>query len=486
MTRPSTRRLLVAMVREEWRLHNRLFAGRRFAAFPAVIVLLVAGAGALLVRTGQSTTTVIAGAHALALVFGLHTGSIGLVGRDAIRNLLGDMTLLVFSARTLPVSRRRLFGVFLVKDVAYYAVLFLLPMAVGMLPVLLGAGGSSPSAAPGRSLGPALGSSALLWATLTITFALGIGTTLAVLGLRRYRFLGPVALVAVAAAIGGAWVADLGVLAYTPYGFYEDPSLTRFAGSLTLLAVIFAIGASTFEVTDERASRRTDPLLGRLTDRIGDPLSAKTLLDVHRSAGGFGKVIFSAAVLLGVTAALVDLAGQITGVSPSVGVSFGAILGLTGFTTYNWLTQFDDVDAYRHHPVDVGAVFRAKYRAFLLLGPVVGLAFYLLSVVWLGGPATEVIVGAVLLVGVASYSFGVTVSLTGLSPNEFLFDSVLFAGFGLAVMVPLVPILIVGFALAPIEGHLLVALGLAGAGLGAVGHVLYRRSIPRWMGYHRT
>ena len=478
MTRPSTRRLLVAMVREEWRLHNRLFAGRRFAAFPAFIVLLVAGAGALLVRTGQSTTTVIAGAHALALVFGLHTGSIGLVGRDAIRNLLGEMTLLVFSARTLPVSRRRLFGVFLVKDVAYYAVLFLLPMAIGLLPVLLGASGGGPS--------EAIGSSALLWATLTATFALGIGTTLAVLGLRRYRFLGPLAMVAVAGAIGVAWVAELGVLAYTPYGLYQDPSLTRFAGSLTLLAGIFAIGASTFEVTDERASRRTDPLLGRLADRIGDPLAAKTLLDVHRSAGGFGKVIFSAAVLLGVTAALVDLAGKITGVSPSVGVSFGAILGLTGFTTYNWLTQFDDVDAYRHHPVDVRAVFRAKYRAFLLLGPVVGLAFYLLSVVWLGGPATEVLVGAVLLVGVASYIFGVTVSLTGLSPNEFLFDSVLFAGFGLAVMVPLVPILIVGFALAPLESHLLVALALAGAGLGALGLVLYRRSIPRWMTYHRT
>jgi len=76
--------------------------------------------------------------------------------------------------------------------------------------------------------------------------------------------------------------------------------------------------------------RTVAPAFRRWRDRVGDPVATKTLLDVHRSSGGFGKVLFSAAVLLGVTASLIDLAGQITGVSPSVGISFGAILGLPG------------------------------------------------------------------------------------------------------------------------------------------------------------
>ena len=94
-------------------------------------------------------------------------------------------------------------------------------------------------------------------------------------------------------------------------------------------------------------------------------------------------------------------------------------------------------------------VFEAKFRAFLLLGPLVGLGFYVFALVWRGGPALEALVGAVLLVGVACYIFGMTVYLTGFSPNEFLFDTALFAIFGVAMVVPLVPILVVGFALAP-------------------------------------
>ncbi len=478
MTRTRTRRLLEEMIREEWRMHVRLFAGRRFAAFPVFLSVLVGGTTAVLVRFGHQLESITAGMHALAFVFGLHTGSIGLVGRDAIRNLLGDLTLLVFSARTLPVSRRRLFGVFLVKDVGYYAILFLLPMAIGLAPILLWAPGIAPSAAGGSIL--------LLWATLSATFGLGIGTTLALLGLRSRRVAGTAVLVAVTGAIGAGWVTGFDVVAYTPYGVYRALTLPRVFGTVGLLAGVFVLAGITFDVSDRRTARTAGPAIRPWNDRIGDPLATKTLLDVHRSAGGFGKVIFSAAILLAVTAALVDLAGQITGVSPSVGISFGAILGLTGFTTYNWLTQFDDIDAYRHHPVTVSSVFRAKYRAFLLLGPVVGLVFYLLGLGWLGGRLVEGLVGAILLVGVASYVFGVTVALAGLSPNEFLFDTLLFAAFGLAVMVPLVPILIVGFALAPVPGSLLTALAIAGITLGGVGLGLYRWSLPRWTAHHRT
>jgi hypothetical protein len=190
-------------------------------------------------------------------------------------------------------------------------------------------------------------------------------------------------------------------------------------------------------------------------------------------------------MLFGVTAVLVDLAGEITGVSPSVGVSFGTILGLSGFTTYNWLTQFDDVDSYLTHPLAVADIFRAKFLAFLVLGPLVGLGCYCLALVWRGSTALDAVVGAVVLVGVTCYIFGVTVYLTGLSPNEFLFDTLLFAVFGAAIAVALVPMLIVGFALAPISDLLLAALLAGGVGLGVVGVALFRLSIPKWTNRYR-
>ncbi|MFB6218510.1 MAG: hypothetical protein ABEH77_04920, partial [Halobacteriaceae archaeon] len=118
----TDRTVLAAMAREEFRLHSRLFGGRRFLLFPA-FVAVAAGFGVwALDRVGTPPSATVAGIHALVLLFGLQTGSAGLVGSDAMEGVLGETTLLVFSSATLPLSPRRLLGLFLLKDAGYYAV----------------------------------------------------------------------------------------------------------------------------------------------------------------------------------------------------------------------------------------------------------------------------------------------------------------------------------------------------------------------------
>lgn len=468
-----TKRLFAAMLREEWRLHRELMGGSRFAVFPLAVAVLVAGAVELLAFVGTEPGVVIAGLHGLALVFGIHTGSIGFVGRDALRDLLGDVTLLVFSGRTLPLSQRQLLTTFVVKDVVYYALLFLLPMAAGLLPAALLRGAVGVPAV------------ALLWATLTATFVLGIGITLAGVGLAGRGRLGWVALAGIGVAGAAAWQFGVPLVDYTPYGVFAAPTLPRVAGALALVAGVFLLGGWLFEPTAQRATRTEQPLFRRIQKRVEDPVAAKTLLDVHRSDGGLWKALFSAGILYAVTAVLVDLAGRITGVEPAVGVSFGTILGLTGFTTYNWLTQADGVDAYLAHPLDTGDVLAGKLRAFLLLGPAVGLVFYGVALLRHGAPLLDALAGALLLVGVAAYIFGVTTYLAGLSPNEFLFDTGLFLGFGAAMALPLVPVLVVAFALAPIPASLLAGVSLFGLVLAGVGLLLFRRAVPKWTTHHR-
>lgn len=477
-TDSRTVRVFVEMVREEWRLHSTLFRGSHFALFPVVIALLTAGTVWLLIFTGTEPGTVFAGLHALTFVFGLHTGSIGFVGNDALQNLLGDVTLLVFSARTLPLSRERLLGIFVVKDVIYYSLLFLVPISAGTGLAVFAAGGAG-------GVVQVAGTALLLWTTLVLTFVLGMGATIAGLGLSRKGVPGLVLLAGLGGSIGVIVVSDVELAMLTPYGLFLAGGLLQLATTLGLILGVFLVGVLTFEPTGRQEARTVGPSFRRWWRRIGDPLATKTLLDVHRSSGGFGKVLFSAAIILGITAGLVDLAGEITSVSPSIGISYGTILGLSGFTTYNWLTQADDVDAYLVFPVDVPAIFAAKLRAFLLLGPLVGLVFYGGALAWQGGSVGEAVVGAILLVGVACYIFGTTVYLTGLSPNEFLFDSALFAVFGLAMIVPLVPILVAGFALAPVSAGLLAGLGVGGVGLGIAGLALYRRSLPKWSRRYR-
>ncbi|WP_435346575.1 hypothetical protein [Haloarchaeobius sp. HRN-SO-5] len=471
------RRLFVEMVREEWRLHSELFGGVRFGAFPAFVACITAGTVSLLTTTGTAMHSIVAGVHALAFFFGLHTGSVGFVGRDAMRDVLGDVTMVVFSARTLPISQRKLLGIFLVKDAVYYALLFLLPLSVGFAPAVVTGGDLTWLDLP------------TAWATTTASFLLGVSVTFAAIGLSTRGVSGRALLVGLAAAVGLAYTGGVDVVRFTPYGLFDGGTLAEFVVALVPIPVLLGLGVAVYDTTYVKPARtggRTFQRWQAVLPFDPDGLTVKSLLDVHRSSGGFVKVLFSGGVLFAVSAFLIDLAGIITGVQPSTGVSFGAILGLSAFTTYNWATQFDDVSEYQHYPVSVADVVRAKFRAFAVLALPTGVGYFLLALAWRGARPAEAVVGLVLLLGLECYLFGVTVSLAGFDPNEFLFDTLLFAGFGLAVAVVLVPVLVVGLVLAPVSPTLLVALGGVGVVAGAVGFGLYRRSIPRWERHYRT
>lgn len=466
------RRVFREMLREEWRLHTNLFGGRRFAAFPVMIALIATGATWALTVSGTAIGAVIAGLHALVFAFGLHTGSMGLISRDAVRNLVGDATLLVFSARTLPLSARRLVGIFLAKDAVYYSALFLVPLSVGVVPI--------------AGIG-FLGRLPLLWASLSATFILGALVTFVGIGLTTR-----IPKVAVAGVLIGLiavpWTVGIDPLSLTPYAFFRSPGVLTALTSLLPLGAFAMIGMAAYDPTHRRPVRTSEDRFSPIRDRLGDAdgLLTKTLLDVSRSSGGFWKVVFSSGVLLAVTAGLIRIVQPLTGVEPSVPISFGALLGLSAFTTYNWLTQFDALEEYSHHPVDAAQVFRAKYRAFLLLGFPTVLGSYVVAIVLFGGATVESIVGGILSVGTLLYLFGLTVFLTGFDPNEFLFDTLLYLAFTLGVSVGLVPVLIVGFVLTPISPSFLIGIGVWGLLLGSVGTGLLRRSIPRWSTRYRT
>ncbi|PSQ15210.1 hypothetical protein BRD00_14580 [Halobacteriales archaeon QS_8_69_26] len=497
-----TRTVFTWMLREEWRMHSHLFGGRRFAAFPLFVTLLAAGTAEFLVFAGTDFGAVVAGFHALVFAFGLHTGSIGFVGRDAQENVLPTGTLLVFTGRTLPLSRRYLIAVFLVKDAVFYVFLFLLPLTVGFLPAV----------AEGRLAATAV---PVLWVSIGATFLLGTVVTFAAIALSTRGIPGWVAFLVLAGA-AGLLLAVPAFVGFTPYAIYADGSAAAVAGSVALLGGVALLGFASYDPSYERPARSArnefrawndrlsgvgglPSVAGRSADgrsaaarrRVDDGLLTKSLLDVRRSSGGIFKLFFSGGILFVVSTFLIDFAGDLltdaagVTVTPSTGVSFGAILGLTAFTTYNWLTSVDSPGEYLPYPVSVADVFRAKFRAFLILGPPVGVLYYAIAALWLGIRPLEGVVGLALLLGLMCYLFGVTVYLTGFSPNEFLFDTLLFAAFFVAVAAVTVPVLITGFVLAPLPPAGLGGLTLASVALGSLGLVLYRRAVPRWTRIHR-
>jgi len=175
---------------------------------------------------------------------------------------------------------------------------------------------------------------------------------------------------------------------------------------------------------------------------------------------------------------LLDRIVAATGLAPSAGTAFGALLGLGTFTTYNWVTQFDDPREYLRYPAGMAAVFRAKFRAHLALAVPTGIAYLALAALWY--PVGELLVGLVVFPLVAVYVAGLTAYLTGLSPNELLFDTLLFAGFGAGLALLAVPLLVAALAAgtAPVLANAAaVAIALVCA---LAGVALARRAGPRW------
>ncbi len=467
MTRPSIRAIIWIMAREEWRLHGRLFGGIRFAVFPLFIAAVAAGTATFFGLADADTGLLIAGLHLIVGALGLQVGTVGLVGRDALEDLLGETTLLLYAARPLPIADIKLLGGFLIKDVAYYAVLFLVPLTVGLVPLAFVAD-------------LAVGRLPLIFLTSLGMFTLGVTASFALVGLQTRSRLAAIAVV-IAGLTAFVGASDR-VLMFTPYGLLGGIHPQTVLASVGLPIILSGIGVTLFQF-ERRTPARTSgnwfrPLhrrLGRLDER---GLLAKSLLDVTRSTGGLWKIGFSQGLVFAVLAVLLAYLPSIIPIRPSPGLTIASVLALGSFTTYNWLCQFDDDHFYLRIPVSFTVVFRAKLIGFSLLALPTGIAFLGLGSFVFG--TDSILVGIAVFTPLSLYVFGVTAYVAGLQPTELLFDTPVFASFTLAMMVVLIPLIVaaIAFPLNP-AGYAVGSIGYAVVA-GGIGVWLYRRAGRHW------
>lgn len=418
--------LVRLMAYEEWRMHSTLFDGRRFAGFAISLALLSVTASFALAQIGISVTAIVAGVIVLASLLGLQTGSIGFEGRDALENLIGDVTPLIYSTRTLPLSGRKAFLAFALKDLGYYAVMFLLPISVGATAGIVGASMMAMGGMMGTPMSVgvvgAVGIAVKTWVFSAVSFLLGL--------------------------LGGLLLAGVPVKAR-------------------------AIGRN------RNDTHTTTELYTRLAEVVGrtavGAVAAKTVLDVHRSSGGIWKLLLSSATLVGASYVALELVGQHIPLSPSYGVLFGVFLSVTAFPTYSWVTQTDDPSDYALYPLTTREVVGAKARAFVLLQIPVVAVYYSIGFVALSPSLVDVLVGTVVLAGLVAYVFGLTVALTGFKPSEYLFDTVVFSKYSLGVIIALLPPLMTGLFV-PVSGMTAAALAAYGGLFGLIGLLLFKNA----------
>ena len=472
----SDRRLFGVLWREEVRLHAELFGGGRFLTFPVVIFALALGGGLGLTLTGTGPDAVLTGVRTLALAFGLYAGTAGLVGSDAMENLLGDVTLLLSTTETLPLSPRRLLGLFLLKDGCFYALAFLLPLAAGSVPLfVLDAGVASAGGLSVSVVGVALAEAARLWAQTMALFAVGMSVTFGLIALRTRgtpRWALVATLVALALATWRTGVAG---------AFIGPPAFGPVLGSAMVALAVSAGALAMYDSTYQPPARSATAQFRGLSTRLPGEESgivARSLLELARSSGGLAKPLVSATLLLAVVGGLVGVVEAIVGVRPAPGIFFGSVLGLSAFTTYTWLTMFDEPESYLVLPLSASDVLAAKRRAFLIVGLPTSLVAYAVALAIFPTSLADAAAGAALVVGFSLYVFGVTTALAGFDPNEFLFDVVRFAVFSVAIAGVVVPPVIASFLPGP-PRWVLTATVAGGGVLAAVGY-----GLSVWAGGH--
>lgn len=447
-------------------MHTRMFGQTGFALFPFLMLALSAATFHGLDALGFAPETVAVGLHYIVFFFGLNVGTIGFASPEALQNILGEANLLVFSSHTLPVGRRRVLGTFLVKDLVYYAVLFLLPLVLGTVPVNVFAGAGA-------------GNPGLLFATVTGAFMLGVAVSFA--GATLY--LRGTWAVAAGIAGAGAAVVLLGIrlLDFTPIAFYRAPGLaTALQGFLPILALAYL--ALYFFRPEHRVQART------VTDRFHplksvlwfdrDGLTTKFLLDMHRSSGGFWKLLISEGIIFGIFVFLVESVPALATFRAAPGIGFAVILAMASLAVYSWMNRFDATGNYLKFPLDYGDVLRAKLVTYLALSLPVSVLYLLTVAAWFG--TTGLAAGFLLLPLLSIYLFGVTAYLTGTRTDQLLFDSRTFTVFGLAVGIVVVPLFVTALLypqIPEIAPSFAVLFSLMAA---YIGFLLYRRAGPRW------
>ena len=460
------------MLLEDWRQHAGLFGKTRFALFPVQITALVAVTTWLLTFTAISPDTVVFGIHVLVLVFGIQTGSTAFEGSNALENVLGDVTYLLFSTRTLPVTPRELFGIFILKDIIYYTALFIFPVTIGLLPFY------SATALPltASAIGTVL-------VSLVLMFLLGAGT--AVLGVTLLTgSLARRAVIALTIAATTAAVVQTGVsiTTLTPYGLHTATTLTGILFAVVPVAAIVAVSVLLYSPSTRTRNRTSSVSYATLREIIPSPvglLPVKILVDVTRSSGGLLKVAFTAGLFFAVTAFLIWTVETTLHITLNPGIAFGALLSLTAFTTHTWITQVDDPAEYLFHPVTVSDVFTAKYAVFTVITAPVGAVFYGAAVVYRRPELVDAVLGAIVFTTLTVYVFGVTVYVAGLDPNDFMFDTVAFATFALAIMVAILPLLIASF-LIPLPDVVAIGILVWSIVLAGVGGIAGWAAPSRW------
>lgn len=426
------------MFKEEWRLHSSLFGNSGFAFFPVFIFLFTFFVSLVLPVFREMVTDVqIAfGIHYFFLLMGAMIGAFGLMGREFMNRRFGQASLIAYSSRVLPVSERFIFANFLGKDIVYYFILYILPFVSGFS-----------LAAKIVPAGIFSDSSTLLTLVLTLSLSFAIGISIVFFLSTVYAHSGKISLLCLFIASSLLLHVSGNLNQYTLYSlpslsFFLNPSNKYLLFSGVLIFVPSALSLIFLKIDFPQSQRSFSNSFSKICKFFGSyryaAFVAKDSLDLKRSEGGLGKIIFSFVLPLMLVWMLLSSLSRVIPALSTLTL-FALVLGVLSSSMYNWLTEYDIFASYTFLPLKASDMIKSKLNSYLILNllPLIILTFLALK-----NEPLFLIPSLLLFLTISLYMVSVLVYLTGLSPSINLYNAKTFAFYTLSV-VPLLMLNIV-------------------------------------------
>ncbi len=455
-----------SMLKEEWRMHSNLFGNNSFSLFPVFIFLFTFFVSLVLPVFSEIFTyaQIALGMHYLFLLLGGMVGAFGLMGREFMNRRFGQASLIAYSSRTLPVSERLIFANFLMKDIVYYFVLYVLPFIAGFAL-------AAAFIPEGNFHFPVT----LLLLTLSLSFMIGLSLVffLSTIYAHSGKLLtwsllaGCIFLLFIFGNLDSRIFYSLPSLS-----FFLLPSKSCFLLSSGLIIISSSLSLLFLKVDFPQAKKSFPNSFSRLCKVSGSyryaTFVAKDFLDLKRSEGGLGKLIFSFLLPAALIWLLLSALGKVLP-ALNILVLFSLVLGVLSSSMYNWLTEYDIFTSYAFLPLKVSDVIRSKLNSYLFLNLV---SLILLILLTLKKDPAFLLPDLLLFLSISLYMVSILIYLTGLSPSINLYNGRTFAVYTLSIM----PLLLVNIILSMFDPYyVLVNLLLVPPAL-----YLLRQSFRKW------
>lgn len=412
------RQLLTLQMKEEWRVMTSYFSSEKlFFLFPVIIFFVGFFMGLLLplFKSAFDMRELLVAFTLLLGAYGLFVGAFGFFADEVAQRWFREARLLISMYDVLPLSFRRIFTWFYVKDIIYYLFLTIFPLFLGVF------------------LSFKINHTIFLKVMVTsvLSFLVGVSVSFVISSVYvRNRF----SLIVVLLVLAALYSVGFSYTDFPPLHFLFNRDLLSL-GLSVLIFLIFSLFSLIITQPTERAPRKAF-LKSDLFSRI-DPLTAKEVIDLKRS-GTWQIMITSYLFPLFFLYGIFYFSGRLFQFEITIPLLFYAVfIGYLSTLVYSWLHNIDTPSFMSTLPVTTAELIKRKIRLFLLTSFTVSVV-YLVILGYLLNDVRSLPLSVVSMGSTTFYVAAVTAWLCGLYPNSRLFDGSVLARY----LVGILPVLV--------------------------------------------